>query len=98
MPSGGRKNKRIRSQSPARTVPSASNIDNGYNAINYYLRSILIHPIGLLLASFLNEVKLSTILSNIWTTFSNQEGWCTYNNRTRSSRFRDEILSSAMYE
>ena len=58
-----------------------------------------LYIIGLLLASFLNaEVKLSTILSNIWTTFSNQEGWCTYNNRTRSSRFRDEILSSAMYE
>ena len=36
--------------------------DDGFNIINDSLRSILIHPIGLLLTSLLNEVSLSKTL------------------------------------
>jgi hypothetical protein len=95
--SGGTK-KRKSSTSASSTDTSASNTGNsvGFNATNAQLRSILIHPIGLMLASILNEVSLSTVFLDHWTDC------CTGLNKwkelliCKSCSVRDEIFSSAM--
>ena len=69
--------------------------DNGFNIINDSLRSILIHPIGLLLTSLLNEVSLSKTLYKCWDGFRAVEELLTYNSTTICT-VRDGILFSAI--
>jgi hypothetical protein len=81
--------------------PSANNV-NGFDTTSLCLRSILMHPIGLLLASLLNEKPLPEIFyTTLWNDLREdvKEWLSTYNNSCSSSNnVRDTILTSAMSE
>ena len=98
-PSSGGSTQRntVDSSDAKRTAPSASaNNETGFSITSIYLRSILIHPIGLLLASILNEVPLSEKIYAIWTGLSRDK--LKYNSSSTGSDVRDTILSSALAE
>ena len=83
-------------QQASSTAPSSSaNNVIGFNSTNKHLRSILIHPIGLILASILNKGTLSEKLFTLWSDLRGvNEEWRMY----QSCRIRDAILASAMSE
>ena len=82
------------SERPSSTAASALHNKDGVIAINECLRSILMHPIGLLLASFLNEVSLSQTLYECCAILRGMEELWRYDIRT----VPNDILSSAIKE
>lgn len=97
----------VRNAKSSDACSSTSSCSSAQNEIGFYhtsvcLRSILMHPIGLLLASHLNEVPLSDILYTelLWTDLS---GVVVVDKKKRlnyetSRHVHDTILSSTMVE
>ena len=91
--SGG--SKTFKSSDASNTAAGASsNNDNGFKTTVDYLRSILMHPFGLLLASIFNEVLLCEIIFDCWIDLSSREDLFMYS----SCDVRDKIFSSAISE
>jgi hypothetical protein len=86
-------NKKRKSSDARRTPPSsAANNAIGFRDTSEFLRSILMHPIGILLASLLNQVSLSEKIYELWTNLSVVKDTLIYS----SCNVRDNLLSYAM--
>ena len=93
-PSSAGKKQRIDSNNASSSSSSLANNEAGFASTDYHIRSILIHPIGLLLVSLLNEIPLCDKLYDVWTTLNEVKERLIFQSCTN----RDEILSTAMSE
>ena len=93
--SGGKKQRTDDGMYASSSSPSSSaNNEIGFDSTLRSHRSILIHPIGLLLVSILNEIPFHEKLYDLWNTLKEVKKHLIY----QSCTFRDSILSSAMSE
>ena len=87
--------KKHKSSDASSSPPSAATNITGFHTAMVYLRSILIHPIGLTLASLLNEAPLPKFLYDHWVSLSDvKELLSEYN--SKCCTYRDDIFSSTM--